>query len=129
MRLLRRNTVEFEHLAYKGKEEVLDYGKHTGRYNPQYADPVVYRGTIDLPGGYVARELFGLNLDYTHILVMDQKDAPIKEEDRIAWNDRQYEIRAVRPSLNFLSIAMKILPPEMNWVKPDPPTTPSLPST
>lgn len=124
MRLLKRNTTEFEHLAYKGKQEVLDNGRHTGRLNPQYADPVGYRGMIDLPSGYVARELFGINLDYTHILVMDDRNAPFKEADLIMWGGDQYEILAVRRSINFLSVAMKILP-EHKWQRPEPEPEPN----
>ena len=120
MRLLKRNLTEFEHLAYKGKEEVLSNGRHTGRWTVNYADPAVYRGTIGLPSGYVAKEMFGLNLDYTHVLLMDDRGAVIKVEDRIAYDGDQYEILAVRKSLNFLTIAMKILPPEMNWTRPEP---------
>jgi len=119
MRLLKRNTIEFEHLAYKGKQEVLDDGRHTGRWNPQYADPVVCRGTIDLPSGYVSRELFGINVDYTHVLSMDKVNASIKEADLIVYGEDQYEILAVRKCLNFTFIAMKVLP-EFKWQRPVP---------
>lgn len=110
MKLLRRNTSEFQYLAYAGKQEMLDNGRHTGRFEIAYSDPVPYRGTVDLPSGNVSRELFGLDLDYTHVVVMDDPDADIHEAGRILWKGKLFEIMAVRPSLNALSIAMKILP-------------------
>ena len=124
MRLLRRNTTLFDYYAYNGKTEALDNGRHTGRYEVTYKSPVTYRGTVDLPSGYVSRELFGIDTDYTHVLVMDRPDADITESGRILWDGKQFEIKAVRKSLNALSVAMKILPERGNWIRPQPEPVP-----
>lgn len=109
MKLLRRNLTEFAYMAYKGKEEILDYGKHTGRYEVRYGDPEIRRGMIDTPSGYAQSQFFGINPDYTHVLILDDPNADIKEAGRVVCKGVTYEIRAVRPSLNFLSVALKKL--------------------
>lgn len=109
MKLLKRNLTEFEYMAYLGKQEIMIDGKHTGRYEVQYADPIVRRGMIDVPTGYVQNQLFGINNDYSHVLLLDDPDADIKEAGRIRWKNALYEIKAVRQSLNVLSVALKKL--------------------
>lgn len=97
-------------MAYNGKQEIMiDQTKHTGRYEVQYGDPVIFRGMINSPSGYVQPQLFGINKDYTHVLILDDPDADIKEEGRIRWKDALYEIKAVSPSINVLSVALKKL--------------------
>ena len=107
MRILRRNSTTFRYKAYEGQSEVLKDGKHTGKYEVQYADPVEYRGNISLPNGAATDNLFGLNTPYTHVLIMDNPKADIKETGLIEWQGILYEITAVRPSLNVLSAALK----------------------
>lgn len=109
MKLLKRNLTEFEYMAYLGKTEVTVDDKHTGRWTVQYGDPVVYHGMIDVPTGYVQNQLFGINTDYSHVLLLDDPDADIKEAGRIRWKNALYEIKAVRQSLNVLSVALKKL--------------------
>lgn len=108
MRVLRRNTVLFCYMANTGEEaEVIKDGKHTGNYEPVYADPVQYRGNISAPSGFATDNLFGVNTRYTHVLVMDNPRADIKEDGLIEWNGAEYEVKAVRPSLNVLAVALK----------------------
>ena len=107
MKLLRRNTVAFEYLACIGKTETLSNGRHSGNYDPTYATAVQYRGNISPPSGYAQAELFGVNTQYTHVLLMDNPKADIREDGLIDWNGDTYEIKAVRPSLNVLAIALK----------------------
>ena len=110
MKLLRRNTTEFDYKPYKGKEEVLSNGRHTGRYEVTYGDPVPYRGNIDLPNGFIRQQLFGLDTDYTNIVLLDDRDADIREEGLILWEGHSYRIQAIRKSLNFLALAITQLP-------------------
>lgn len=107
MRMLKRNTVQFEYKAYLGKEEVLRNGRHTGNTVPVYDDPVVYRGDISVPSGAVTDNLFGINIQYTHVLLMDTPGADIREEGLIVWNDCEYDVMAVRPSFNVLAVALR----------------------
>ena len=107
MKLLKRNETEFTYTAYAGKEEILSNGKHTGKFTISYADPVPYRGHISTPSGQTNQQLFGIETVYTHVLLMDDPDADIREDGLIQWKGYVYEIKAVRPSLNVLAVALK----------------------
>lgn len=107
MRLLRRNTTKFLYRAYAGQEEVLEDGLHTGRFEPAYLTGVQYRGTINRPEGFSTDNLFGINTNYTHILLMDKPNTLIEETGLIDWNGNTYEIVAVRKSINVLSVGLR----------------------
>ena len=123
MRLLRRNTTGFMYRALTGETETLQDGMHTGNYEPTYGDPVQYRGNISAPSGFATDNLFGVNTQYTHVLVMDytevqideygkirwngDPEVEINEYGKIRWNGDLYDIRAIRPSLNSVSIALR----------------------
>ena len=107
MRLLKRNTTAFDYRAYAGKDERFRGGMHTGVMKTEYADPVQYRGNISVPSGTAAPNMFGLNVQYTHILLMDDVNADIRENGLIDWRGDTYEITAVRPSLNVLAVALR----------------------
>ena len=107
MRLQYINTTTFQYRAYLGKTEVLSNGRHTGHSEPSYADPVEYRGNISVPYGQASQQMFGQDIRYTHVLVMEDPNADIKEDGLIDWRDNTYEIKAVRPSLNYLNVALK----------------------
>lgn len=107
MKLLKRNLTEFEYRPFVEKEEVLDGTRHTGRFRPVYGDPVTYSGNISIPSGFVTNDFFGIKGDYTHVLVTDDPDMDITEAGLIDWKGNTYEIKAVRPSLNVLSVALK----------------------
>lgn len=107
MRLLRRNTTEFEYYKYAGlKSDLNEDELHTGIPEPKYESPVTYRGTISTPSGNVAIALDGAEIRYTHVLVMDKPDVDISETGYIIWKDRKYDVTAVRPSLNSVTIAL-----------------------
>lgn len=107
MRLLRRNTTRFQYRARTTETEIMSVGRHSGNFVPQYADPVEYRGNISAPSGYAQDQMFGVNTQYTHVLLMDDPNADIREDGLIDWKGATYEIKAVRPSLNVLAIALK----------------------
>jgi len=107
LKLLKRNTTVFQYRAYAGETETLRNNLHGGNIKPTYAAPVEYRGTISAPSGFVSTQLFGIDTDYTHVLLMDDVNTPIDEAGLIDWNGSTYMIRAVRPSLNVLAIALK----------------------
>lgn len=109
MRLLRRNLREFEFIPYTGNETDIDpeTGLHTGEPVPETGEPVWYEGNIS-PASLLANQTFyGLDTRYTHVLVMDDPDAEIDEYGVIRWEGDLYDIRAVRRSLNVLSIALR----------------------
>ena len=108
MKLLRRNTSKFEYLPNTGVETDLNSdGEHTGEYHIQYGDPVQYRGNISTPSGQTNWTFYGLEGRYTHTLVMDNPDADIHEGGGIRWKGNLYDITAVRPSINAVSIALR----------------------
>lgn len=108
MKLLRRNTKAFEYLPWTGEETDLDeQGRHTGNYRPEYGEPVTKRGNISSPSGHTNQTFFGLDIRYTHTLVMAEDYEDITESGIIRWQGKLYEIKAVRPSLNGMSAALK----------------------
>ena len=107
MRLLLRNLTEFKYYPYSGVDSDEDEnGLHTGVWHPEYGRPVTYRGNISAPSGAAVQAFDGLDVRYTHVLLMDDPNADIRETGKIEWKKRMYKITAVRPSLNVLSVAL-----------------------
>ena len=107
MKLLKRNLTQFTYEAYKEKHEILKDGKHTGKYEILYKNPVSYTGNISIPSQMASQQWFGIETNYTHVLLMDDPNADIKETGLIRWKGNTYIITAVRPSLNVLAVALK----------------------
>ena len=107
MKCLKRNMVDFEYLPYEGLGSDIDEdGFHTGIPTPQYGTPVPYKGNISTPSGSVLQAYDGLEIRYSHILVMDNPDIDIKETGKIRYKGNMYTITAVRPSMNVFSAAL-----------------------
>lgn len=108
MRLLIRNRTEFDYYAYSGLQSDLDEnGLHTGEWKPLYDErPVTYKGNISIPSGRTVQAFDGLEIRYTHVLVMDDPNVDISETGYIEWKNRKYDITAVRRSINSVSIAL-----------------------
>lgn len=108
MKLLKRNMTEFEYLPNNGTmTDLNDDGEHTGEFHPEYGTPVLYKGNISSPSGHTTQQFYGEDIRYTHTLLMDKPDADIDEHGMIRWKGNLYEIAAVRPSLNVLSVALR----------------------
>ena len=108
MKLLRRNMTQFEYLPSNGTmTDLNDDGEHTGEFHPEYGTAVTYKGNISSPSGHTVQQFYGEDIRYTHTLLMDKPDAEINEYGMIRWKGELYEITAVRPSLNVLSIALR----------------------
>ena len=109
MKLQKRNCTEFSYYGYTGLDSDVDpdTGLHTGIWKPVYADPVVCRGNISSPSGDVTQAFDGLEIRYTHVLLMDDADADIHETGYIEWKGHKYDITAVIPSINVLSVALR----------------------
>ena len=107
MKLLRRDTVEFQYRPYSGALEGQTDERHTGNYEPEYGYPVTYRGNISPPGDSMSNRLFGRNGNYTHVLLMDNPKANILESGIIEWNNGVYEIYAISRSKNFMHVALR----------------------
>lgn len=108
MKLLKRNLTEFEYLPYKGESDIdPETGLHTGDPVPQYGEPIPLEGNISTPSQLVNPTFYGEDIKYTHTLVMEPPETAIDEYGLIQWNGDTYDIRAVRPSLNFLALALR----------------------
>ena len=78
MKLLKRNTDEFRYYKHSGLLTDIDEdGMHTGEFRPVYADPVTYRGNISSPSGSAVQAFDGLEIRYTHTLLMDKPDVDL----------------------------------------------------
>lgn len=108
MRTLRRNETVFEYLPPDGETSDLNEdGEHTGEFYSVHAGPVEYRGNISVPSGQTSLFFYGLDIRYTHILVMSDPDVDISELGLIRWKGDLYDIKAVRPSINTFSAALQ----------------------
>lgn len=107
MRLLHRNCAVFEYIPYIGLESDVDENDlHTGIMIPKYGDPVKYVGSISTPSGSAIQAYSGLDIRYSHVLLMDDPKAEINEYGKVRYNNKTYTVTAVRPSLNVLSVAL-----------------------
>lgn len=108
MKCLKRNMTEFEYLPYDGTDTDLNEdGEHTGEFHRSYGYPVLMMGNISVPSGNVNQTFYGQDIRYTHTLVMDDPDTEISESGLIRWKDNMYDVVAVRPSINAVSIALR----------------------
>ena len=108
MKLLMRNMTEFEYLApTEGESDLNSIGEHTGEFHPVYAEAVTYKGNISAPSGHTEHQFYGEDIRYTHTLIMCDMSADIQEGGLIRWKGNTYDITAVRPSLNVLSVALR----------------------
>ena len=108
MRCLERNKTSFEYLPYNGEESDLnEYGEHTGEFHPDYGDPIPYRGNISTPSGRSNQTFYGEDIRYTHTLVMELPKEEISVHGLIRWTGDLYDIQAVRPSINSLTVALR----------------------
>ena len=125
MRLLRRNCTEFQYRGYKGETSGKDENGHfTGDPVVLYHEPVTYWGNISVPSGQAIQSFDGLGVRYSHVLLMDDPTIDIKEGGLVLWNNRTYQVQAVRPSLNVLSVALLQCPTNHGdqYIEPDPET-------
>lgn len=107
MKLQRRNCTKFIYKSFLGETDLDNDGYHTGEPIPSYGDETEYYGNISPAGGVAQQTMFGIDTHYTHVLLMDNLKADIKEDGLIIWNGEKYEVRAVRPSINVLAVALR----------------------
>ena len=108
MRGLKRDQRSFEYFPCIGKGSDLNGdGDHTGEPNPVYGSPVTYHGSISAASGHTNPTFYGRDLRYTHMLVMTNMKADIKEDGYILWKGNKYEIRAVADTANVKNIALR----------------------
>ena len=106
MRLIKRYLVTFRYYPYVGEREMMDDGRHTGEMKPRYGVPFEYHGNISSPSGFAQANLFGLNTQYTHVLLAE-RGVEISEHGMIESGGTYYDVTAVRPSANVVNVALR----------------------
>lgn len=105
---LVRNQKYFDYYPYLGKgSDLNDDGDHTGTPDIVYGSPVTYRGTISAASGHTNPTFYGRDIRYTHVLVMTNMNADIRENGYILWRGDKYEVRGVADTLNVKSVALR----------------------
>lgn len=120
MRTLIRNKTKIYYAKYLNKVAVVDeYGNLTGEYDINYSNPVSIMLNTSAASGKAEAEVFGENLSYDKVIVLDNWD-PTIDEYAVFWIDRKpeideegktdtpydYVVKKVAKSLNHVSIAL-----------------------
>lgn len=107
---------------------VDEYGYESGETHVAYTKPVECRGNISPAHGSASSRLFGIDLNYERVIVMDNPCTPINEEtvlwvdtkpqldrdgalildeDELPLTPHDHIVREVARSLNSVAIAIK----------------------
>lgn len=128
MMTMNRNKSKFYYSSYKDKIPLQDeYGNITGEYEIIRSNPQEYKANISPAKGEIDTRLFGTNVNYDKVIVMDN-DSPLIDEYTVLWVDSEpfvdedgklvidsdgevvtphdYIVRKVAKSLNSVSIAI-----------------------
>lgn len=118
MRCMERNKRCFHYALFNGKEPVLDeYGNRTGEYVVSYRSPVCFKANISPATGETQAELFGSDVDYDRVIVVDNPCCPIDEYSVLCIDSPpdfdedgnliyDYIVKKVARSLNSVSYAV-----------------------
>ena len=119
MRTLERNKQSFYYALNLGKQEIIKDGLHTGEYATAYSEWKPLKANISPAKGESEAELFGTDVQYDRVFVVDDINCPIDENTvlaiDIAPNTREkntdmpifdYVITRKAKSLNFISYAV-----------------------
>lgn len=118
MKTLERNKRDFYYATYITKEENKDEnGYTTGTYKVIYSDAVKCKGNISPSSGLAQTEMFGNDITYDSVVVLDDVNIPI-DENSVLWVDKaveydengnplfDYVVKKVARSLNSVSFAI-----------------------
>ncbi len=128
MRVLERNKQTFYYSLYEGKVPILDHnGYETGEYKIKYSQPIKTSGVISPSKGKSQVDLFGRDVEYDRVIMLDDITCPIDESSIIFINYElsksvdspepilfdsdnnplnDYVVKAIGKSLNSISIAI-----------------------
>ena len=115
MKCLKRNQITFYYAQPLREEAVRDGGLLTGDMSVIYDVPVECHGNVSPPSGNVFVELFGADVRYDRVIVLDDPSTPITEGTVLCIDSApsydgpnliyDYIVRKVAPSLNSVTIA------------------------
>lgn len=119
MRCLKKNKQTFYYYLYGGKQPVTDEdGYLTGENAVTYLEPVECKANISAGSGDAQVELFGTNITYDKVIVLDDINCPIDTNSLLCLDiapqpytlgetpEHDYIVKAVAKSLNSISIAI-----------------------
>ena len=114
MRTLNRNKQTIYYALYQGStDEVDSYGDYTGEKTPYYSEATALEANVSAARGTADSELFGINVNYSRTVCIEELDCPIAE-DTILWvnNDPttdpyDYVVVAIAKSLNNIVYAIQ----------------------
>lgn len=131
MRCLKRNKRTFYYYLYRDKIPTVDSdGNKTGEYTLIYDRAVSCEGNISAGNGEAQIELFGTNLVYEKVIVIDDIHCPIDENSVLCIDivpkpysstetpEHDYVVKAVAKSLNSVSIAISKVGANENFSRP-----------
>lgn len=102
MKCLKRNKVPFWYCTYAGKEEIIDGdGNSTGDYVLSYSAPVQILGNVSPARGEAQMELFGNDLSYDKIIIVEDPNCPITETS-VLFVDKSPEFSSGRPLFDYI---------------------------
>jgi hypothetical protein len=108
MRTLKRNKVEVTYALYDGKAEIQNSdGTYTGEWEKTYSEPVTLMANVAPATGNASVEPFGVDTNYSHIMVVEGTDCPIAEETIVLYNGQTYRVVRVAKSLNHIRYALR----------------------
>ena len=83
-RLNNRIKQEFWYAPYTGTGTLYDdYGNETGQY-AIYGNPIKQMGNVYVAHGTVYHRAYGIDEDYTHSIMVEDRDTPI-DEYSVIW--------------------------------------------
>lgn len=117
MRTLKRNKVEVTYALYDGKAEIQNSdGTYTGEWEKTYSEPVTLMANVAPATGNASVEPFGVDTNYSHIMVVEGTDCPIVEETIVLYNGQTYRVVRVAKSLNHIRYALKEIESDMHSI-------------
>lgn len=113
MRCLNKNKRTIHYKNYLGKTQIVDdYGNRTGEYTLTYSDFIETKMNISPSRGIASEEMFGIQTNYTKVLVTDDVNCTM-DEHSILWIDKPitgpHDYVVVRKAVSINSVAYAIL--------------------
>jgi len=117
MKSLNRNKQTVYYALYRGETENTSGNLYTGETVATYDSPVSIRASVSAARGTSDIDLFGVNVSYSHTVIVDNLSCPIDEHSRL-WIGRaptdanglavphNYEVVQVAKSLNHIAYAV-----------------------
>ena len=114
MRGLLINQQKIYYALYLGKREAQNQDAlYTGDLVDIYDSPVEVMASVSAARGTSDIDLFGININYTHTVIVDHEDCPITETSRL-WigrdpnkDEHNFEVVRVARSLNHVVYAVQ----------------------